>query len=148
MSHNEIRESWKKEAIAALISGVAYGIINTIVGHPMDTVKTNMQIQDSYKGKNMIQSIKLLKNTNGLLGFYKGVYPPLFGSSIFRAAQFSIFEGVYTFLDHKKNPLFDYKIPYTFGLQIKVLIGGFSSGLVRAILECPFEYSKVNRQIG
>ena len=91
MSHNEERESWTKEAFAALIGGVAYGVINTIVGHPMDTVKTNMQIEPSYKGKNMIQSMVHLQKNNGILGFYKGVSSPLIGSSIFRATQFSVF---------------------------------------------------------
>lgn len=148
MSHNEQRESWKKEAVAALLGGIAYGVINTIVGHPMDTVKTNMQIEPSYKGKNMVQSMIQLQKTKGFSGFYQGVSSPLLGSSIFRAAQFSVFEAVFTFLDEKRSPINNYTIPFTFGLQIKVLTAGFVSGSVRAILECPFEYSKVNLQIG
>ena len=148
MSHNEKRESWKKEAIAGLIGGIAYGLINTIVGHPMDTIKTNMQIDIHYKGKNMIQSMIYLYKNKGLIGFYKGVYSPILGSSIYRSAQFSVFEGVYTFLDEKRYPKFCYKIPFSFGLEIRVLIAAFFSGTARSILECPFEYSKVNMQIG
>lgn len=148
MSHNESRDSWKKEFLAATIGGVAYGVINTIVGHPMDTVKTNMQIEPSYKGKNMIQSIFQLKKNNGLLGFYKGVTSPLLGSIFFRSLQFSVFEAVYTYLGEKKSNFYDYKIPFTFGLQVKVILGGIASGTARAVVECPFEYSKVNLQIG
>jgi len=148
MTHNEKRESWKVEAAAALIGGVAYGVINTFVGHPMDTLKTNMQIVPSYKGKNMIQSIVQLKKDSGFLGFYKGVSSPLIGSSIFRALQFSVFEAVYTFLDNNKSFNYNYKIPFTLGLEVRIIIAGYASALVRSILECPFEYSKVNLQIG
>ena len=42
MTHIEKRGSWKKEALGSFISGVAYGGVNTLVGHPLDTVKTKM----------------------------------------------------------------------------------------------------------
>lgn len=38
------------------------------------------------------------------------------------------------------------KIPYSGGLEYRLMIGAFSAGVVRAIIECPFEYVKVNRQ--
>jgi hypothetical protein len=39
-----------------------------------------------------------------------------------------------------------YEIPYTMGLQPRVILGGFCSGFVRTFIECPFEYIKVKRQ--
>lgn len=146
MSHNEKRTVWWKEGIAAMISGVLYGVTNVIVGHPLDTVKTKMQVVIDYNGKSMVQSAIKLLNTEGLVGFYRGAVPPLMGSSIFRATQFAVFEAIYTKLDH--HSIFSEKIPYTFGLEPRIILGGIAAGTARSIIECPFEYSKVQRQTG
>lgn len=106
-----------------------------------------MQITDSYKGKNLFHSISLLQKTEGIRGFYRGMMPPLIGSSIFRSLQFSVFESVYTFLNNKHTFL-NYKIPFTFGLEPRVLIAGFAAEFIRSVIECPFEYSKVKLQTG
>lgn len=45
MTHSERRASWQKETIFAAGAGLVYGTVNSIVGHPFDTVKTRMQIQ-------------------------------------------------------------------------------------------------------
>ena len=146
MSHNEKRTVWWKEGIAAMITGVSYGVTNVIVGHPLDTIKTKMQVVKDYNAKSMIQSaIKLLK-AEGLIGFYRGALPPLIGSSIFRATQFAVFEAIYTKLDNHSS--FTWKIPFTFGLEPRIIIGGIAAGTARSIIECPFEYSKVQRQTG
>ena len=42
MSHGQQRSDWKKEFAYASICGFLYGGINTLVGHPMDTIKTKM----------------------------------------------------------------------------------------------------------
>lgn len=43
MTHNYERKSWKTEAMLTGFSSILYGGTNTIVGHPMDTIKTKMQ---------------------------------------------------------------------------------------------------------
>lgn len=37
------------------------------------------------------------------------------------------------------------KIPYTAGLEPRVIAGGLVAGLARSVMECPFEYAKVKR---
>jgi len=37
------------------------------------------------------------------------------------------------------------KIPYTMGLEPRVIVAGLLAGFTRSIIECPFEYAKVNR---
>eukprot|EP00355_Strombidium_rassoulzadegani_P009325 CAMPEP_0168623656 /NCGR_PEP_ID=MMETSP0449_2-20121227/8947_1 /TAXON_ID=1082188 /ORGANISM="Strombidium rassoulzadegani, Strain ras09" /LENGTH=54 /DNA_ID=CAMNT_0008665063 /DNA_START=237 /DNA_END=401 /DNA_ORIENTATION=- len=39
-------------------------------------------------------------------------------------------------------------IPYTGGIQLRVLIAGLMAGTMRSVLECPFEYAKVKGQTG
>ena len=48
MSHSEQRTTWHKEFLMSTLSGFAFGATNTIVGHPMDTVKTKMQTQSEH----------------------------------------------------------------------------------------------------
>ena len=82
----------------------------------------------------------------GLIGFYRGVVPPFFGSIIYRSLQFSAFEAVFT--KGEEHESLKTKIPYTGGVQVRVILGALASATTRAIIECPFEYAKVKRQTG
>jgi solute carrier family 25 carnitine/acylcarnitine transporter 20/29 len=141
MTHDEKRTVWWKEGLAALITGVTYGISNVLVGHPLDTIKTKMQVLHEYKSHSMFSSISNLFRKEGIRGFYKGVIPPLLGGSIFRAVQFGVFEAFYTKWADDKT--MRYKIPFTKGLELRILFAGIASGTARSIIECPFEYSKI-----
>jgi solute carrier family 25 carnitine/acylcarnitine transporter 20/29 len=48
MTHNHERSDWKTEMMLTSITGVLYGGTNTIVGHPLDTIKTKMQAQPGF----------------------------------------------------------------------------------------------------
>lgn len=48
MTHNYDRAHWTKEFLLAAFSGILYGFTNTVVGHPLDTIKTKMQAQHKY----------------------------------------------------------------------------------------------------
>jgi solute carrier family 25 carnitine/acylcarnitine transporter 20/29 len=146
MTHNEKRSHWIKEGSAALITGVLYGISNVLVGHPLDTIKTKIQTLKSYEGKGVAYTINSIYKSDGLKGFYRGCIPPLMGSSIFRALQFAVFEALFTRWEHSR--FMKSEIPFTSGLQLRVLCGGICAGTVRSIIECPFEYTKVQGQIG
>lgn len=44
MTHNEKRQSSVREAQIALFTGSIYGAVHTVTGHPLDTIKSNMQV--------------------------------------------------------------------------------------------------------
>ena len=147
MSHDFKRsEFWWKETFAGFLTGTLYGVTNAVVGHPLDTIKTKMQVVKEYSGKNVIQTFIILFKKEGIRGFFRGVIPPICGGSIFRSAQFGVYEAVYSKFD--KNPFLTSKIPFTFGLEYRILLGGIASGTARSLIECPFEYSKVQGQVG
>lgn len=128
MSHNFERVDWYIEGLLTLISGTTYGITSILVGHPLDTVKTKMQAQNSFVHDNgVIYAIKHLYKSEGLIGFYRGCIPPLIGSTIFRGLQFSIYDSIYSYCE-KKNKL-KQEIPFT-GIQLRILLGGFCSASV------------------
>lgn len=144
MTHDEKRGSVWREFLATSISGVAFGGTNTLVGHPLDTIKTKMQAQSDHMGKtSLLESIKMVYRADGLTGYYRGWIPNFLGSIFFRSIQFSTFESAMTYWetsDSMKQP-----IPGTGGIQWRVLFSGLISGSSRAIVESPFQYSKTRR---
>jgi solute carrier family 25 carnitine/acylcarnitine transporter 20/29 len=149
MTHNHKRAEWYKEGLYSAACGIMFGATNAIVGHPFDTIKTKMQAEHDFilqKNHGYVASVKMVYERGGFLGFYRGVVPPFFGSIIFRSLQFSAYESVYT--KGEAHESWQRKIPFTGGIQVRVLLGAFASATTRAIIECPFEYAKVKRQTG
>jgi hypothetical protein len=153
MTHNEERTHWWKEAIFGTITGIGYGIVQVVFCHPFDTVKTKMQAQEEYNKTTFKGTSKNIFRKDGITGFYKGGVSILLGNSLFRGVQFSVFEGVHSRFDKKnlkqKNyeKLFTHVIPFTFGLEMRTVIAGVMSGVCRSLVECPFEYVKIRRQV-
>mmetsp|Transcript_6903 Transcript_6903/g.12199 ORF Transcript_6903/g.12199 Transcript_6903/m.12199 type:complete len:285 (-) Transcript_6903:92-946(-) len=149
MTHAEKRGVWYKEGALAFGTGILYGATNAVVGHPMDTVKAKMQCQADFMGKEsngMISVCRKVWTTEGIRGFFRGVFPPLMGSSVYRSAQFAVFEAVYT----RQTELgWDkVKIPCSGGLAIATVFAGICGSSARAVIESPIEYAKVKRQTG
>jgi hypothetical protein len=153
MTHNEKRTDWWKEGVIGAIIGIQYGVIQASVGHPFDTIKTKMQVQEDFKKLKFAESIKKVYKKEGIVGFYRGAAAIALGSSIFRSAQFSAFEAVHSRFDKSnlKNKnyekFFTYVIPHTKGLEIRTVAGGLASGICRSLAECPFEFIKVRKQV-
>jgi hypothetical protein len=72
----------------ALFTGSLYGGTHTISGHPLDTIKSKMQIQQGYNGGAM-EVTRMIYKAEGLRGFYRGCIPPLWGSMIYRGIMMS-----------------------------------------------------------
>lgn len=143
MTHNQDRAHFLKEGAIGLGVGVLYGVTSVAVGHPFDTVKTKMQGQRGYESASMIKTIVRIFKTQGVIGFYRGSIPVLWGSGIYRSTQFGVFESVYTVLD---NPFCKTEIPLTAGLQVRVIIAGMCGSTARAVIESPLELAKIRRQ--
>jgi len=149
MTHAEKRSAWYVESLIGLGTGVLYGATNALVGHPMDTVKAKMQAQAGFiKGENagMTGVISRVWRSEGPVGFFRGVFPPLFGSSVYRSTQFAVFEAVYG--KTKEMGLDRALIPGTGGLAWATVFSGMCGASARAVLESPIEYAKVKRQTG
>ena len=128
---------------AGLGVGVMYGTTSVAVGHPIDTIKTKMQAQSGFESRGMIRTFLTTVQSQGIRGLYRGALPPLFGSGIFRSTQFAVFEASYTYLN---NPFCRLEIPFTGGIQVRVLVSGILASTSRAVIETPLEYVKVSGQ--
>lgn len=136
-----------KETISGLSCGIMFGITSAIIGQPFDTIKTKMQAHSEYIESSMLKSFKEVYKQQGIKGLYRGIIPPLFGSSIFRAVQFSVYGGVYTFLG-KIDEIGKNEINFTSGLQFRVIIAAIVASTARTFIETPLELIKVRKQLG
>ena len=148
MSRGEKRSNWLREGALSAFTGGLFGLTNTVVGHPLDTVKTKMIAQSKHMGKQVgyLETLKSVYAREGFFALYKGAWSAGIGSVVFRSTGFSVFELFYT--RWQNDDFMCQKIPLTGGLELRCAVSGWLSGSFRAILECPFEYAKVKRQTG
>ena len=69
------------------LGGLAAGIVGTVLGFPLDLVKTRMQTGTASGG--IIGATRHIVKTEGLRSLYKGITPPLISLSIVNTASFT-----------------------------------------------------------
>jgi Mitochondrial carrier protein len=104
------RTSWKDLRLGEeALGGLSAGIVGTVIGFPLDTVKTRMQTGASASAKNIIstatnppvppsppknnhsiyQIARSIVKQEGFLSLYKGIGPPLLSLSILGTLTFT-----------------------------------------------------------
>ena len=134
------------EALRGVVCGLVYGATSPLVGHPIDSVKTRMQADARYAATSALQTARGIVAAEGVRGLYRGLLPPLLGSSVFRSVQFSVYGAAMSAA--RDSPLLMAEVPGAGGLQLRVLAAGLASSAARALLETPLELVKVRRQMG
>tara|TARA_B110000879_G_C10915660_1_gene410065 strand:+ start:36 stop:707 length:672 start_codon:yes stop_codon:yes gene_type:complete len=100
------------------LNGIIVGIVQTLTGHPLDTLKVLQQTNVK----------KVNYKTIGLRNVYRGMLYPMLGSGIFNSIQF----GSYQYIkQHTHNNV----------------IAGLSAGFLSGIILCPIDVLKINKQI-
>lgn len=92
--------STSQEALLGLVSGMVFGAVSPVVGHPFDTVKTRMQAEMRCHTIGTADVVKTIYRNEGIFGFYRGFIPPLVGSMAFRGVLFSAYSGTYAACEH------------------------------------------------
>lgn len=159
--------SLAKESTFGLLCGFLYGITSPIVGQPLDTVKTKMQaqarrnalfckpqffsrldsppMQPEYAKGGMLSTFRDVIRREGVMALYKGLLPPLIGSTVFRSIQFGVYNAAYTLMKD-----YDYTrshIPFSGGVEWRVILAGICSSSARSVIETPLEVVKIRRQL-
>ena len=135
-----------EEALLGFMSGVVFGLVSPIVGHPLDTIKTKMQAEAAYQSSTFTRTVQQVWRLEGLSGLYRGIGPPLLGSMVFRGLSFSAYSGTYAACERVtvlKEP-----IPYTGGIRPSVLVAAMAASFARATVESPLDFIKLRSQIG
>lgn len=98
------------------LAGLSSGMVKTIIGHPLDTMKTWSQTE--YVLNNNIYSLKNL---------YRGIKYPIISASFISALTFGIYKNIYNKTDNQ-------------------YIAGFTAGFIGSFFITPLELLKVRAQ--
>ena len=72
------------------VSGCAAGVVGTLLGFPLDNIKTRMQTQSSSKGYGTVaSSAGTIYRHEGFMGFYRGIAAPLSALTVLNTLNFS-----------------------------------------------------------
>uniref|UniRef100_A0A182LYJ1 Mitochondrial 2-oxodicarboxylate carrier n=1 Tax=Anopheles culicifacies TaxID=139723 RepID=A0A182LYJ1_9DIPT len=141
---SDVKEFLRQAAMQVGAGGSA-GFVEVCIMHPLDLVKTRLQLQASpgtgvaksttyYNG--VFDCIRKMAKSEGVFSLYKGILPPVLVETPKRAVKFLTFE------QYKRFFMFgsDKPTPLTFSLA------GLGAGITEAILVNPFEMVKVTLQ--
>ena len=129
-------------------AGFSAGVIGTLVGFPLDTVKTTMQSQASSSSSSssstptMMNTFRHIYRKDGLRGYFRGVASPLLALTILNTLNFSsyaTFRSVLVGEEHKE------KKPASF--QPVFFLAGAMAGPLASCISTPFELVKIQMQI-
>jgi solute carrier family 25 carnitine/acylcarnitine transporter 20/29 len=105
-----------------IVGSTAAGIASTLLGHPLDTIKTHLQTNP--KMQNSFHVVRELK----LGGVFRGMAPPLANAIVMNTVMFSVFDTV--------NEITGF--PF---------IAGMLSGFATAMISTPTDYVKIHAQL-
>lgn len=133
-----------RELLWALASGAAYGISATLVGQPLDTIKTMMQTEQA-RGvgrATVLETIGRMQASPSLLlrTAYGGGRAVLLGAVLFRSLPFVVYSGTLTSLPWHHTAQLG-------GVDWRVWVSGMVAGVARGLVENPFEALKTQKQV-
>jgi solute carrier family 25 carnitine/acylcarnitine transporter 20/29 len=109
--------SYEEHIVGSTVAGVG----STILGHPLDSIKTHLQTNP--KLQNSFHVIREVK-----LGIFRGMAPPLISAIAMNTVMFSVFDQVN---EQVGDPF----------------IAGILSGFATAMISTPMDYVKIHAQL-
>lgn len=138
--------SLMKDNIKEILPGVTGGIVQSLIGHPFDTIKVKMV----YEKNGVLQCIKNSYQQNGLGAFYRGLTPPLLGCVFLNSLAFYTFNCTNNYINNLTN---NHTSNHTNNIannltnnHINNLISGCMAGTMTSFFECPIDYIKSQMQ--
>ena len=111
--------------ITRVLSGGIAGAIGISVMNPTEVLKTKMQTNQSEISLTMTNVIKNVYKTDGIFGFWSGVWPNICRAFLVNAAEIGMYDNAKNWIINKYT--FDYII---FGHIFASFIAGISSALI------------------
>ncbi|KAI9276076.1 mitochondrial carrier domain-containing protein, partial [Sporodiniella umbellata] len=128
------------QANRTVIAASSAAVVSVLAGFPFDSIKTRMQ---THHYDSIWSCVKTTYVEEGARGFFRGMIPPLITVSIIKSVSFSIYEGTKKKLLQEGGFKND-NIRSTLALST---VSGSVSGAFIALLSCPLELIKIQRQL-
>jgi len=117
-------------------SGLSAGVVGTVVGHPLDVVKTRMQTAQS-PSSGILRTMFEIGRTEGIRqGLYRGIAPPLLSLSILNTLSFTCYSSL----------LREIQTVFPTSLSLAPFTAGALTGFLASWISTPFEFLKVRMQ--
>ncbi|KAI7898769.1 mitochondrial carrier domain-containing protein [Cokeromyces recurvatus] len=125
-----------------VIAASSAAVTSVLAGFPFDSVKTRMQ---THYYPSMMSCVRTTFAEEGARGFFRGMIPPLITVSIIKSVSFSVYESTkQALLKSKQGFTKDTELSEI--TKISFLSGGVSGAFI-ALLSCPLELVKIQRQL-
>jgi solute carrier family 25 (mitochondrial carnitine/acylcarnitine transporter), member 20/29 len=116
------------DSLLNLLPGMVAGIVGVIVGYPLETLKTQMQMNPTVSKLTLFGQFRSSVRYNSYLSLYSGVTPTLISQGFRRSYQFWIYE--------------------TLKGEHNCYLAGAVSGLVGCPISSPFHLIRTRLQLG
>ena len=123
------------------IAGAGAGAVGTVLGFPLDALKSRMQIFPSKSAGDIFKSIYV---EDGLRGYYRGVASPLVALVILNSMNFSLYAK---FKDMWCNTKTESAAGSSMSFDYRILCAAMSVGPFASLVSTPFEYVKIQMQL-
>lgn len=141
-----------------IASGIS-GIMEVLVSHPLDRIKTELQIMTlnntnkniNSPNPNIISGIKTIYKNSGLKGFYYGILPRLTGIIPMRLMYWSTMTLTTDYVDinyNKINKISNNYVSNNISTFMINLIPGLITGIIQSIIDNPIEVAKIKLMTG
>lgn len=127
--------AFSKEVTAGTIAGIA----QLLVGHPFDTIKVKMQAAAPGEYRGILDCASATIKQQGLLGVYRGMASPFFGSVIYNATLFSTNSIMKRLVAREGQSTKDLSVG-------QIMLAGAGTGAVVSIVQSPIELLKCQLQ--
>ena len=124
-----------KDNLVDLASGTVGGLVSTVVGHPLDTVRVRLQAGNSL---GMVGGFRQTLATEGMKGLYKGVMSPITGAMFHNAVLFFVYGNTKRLL--LKGEDRHLSVPEAF-------LAGAITGSAAIVVETPMDLLKCKMQL-
>ncbi|XP_008554732.1 mitochondrial 2-oxodicarboxylate carrier isoform X1 [Microplitis demolitor] len=131
-----------KKAVIQIGAGGSAGFVEVCAMHPMDIIKTRLQLQVKTDKVNALyytgirDCMTKMYHNEGLGAFWKGILPPIIAETPKRALKFFTFEQYKQLFSSSSN------LP----LPVILALAGFCAGITEGVVVNPFEVVKVHMQ--
>jgi len=125
----------------AVVCATTASFVSTLAGYPLDSLKSRLQASRAPVSVPKLAATVLREE--GVVGFFRGLWIPLFTISFVRAASFTIYNGTKESL-HTKGLVQRTKL---LDVALSGGLGGATAGALISFGSAPFELVKVRRQL-
>ncbi|KAG6623340.1 Mitochondrial Carrier (MC) Family [Phytophthora cinnamomi] len=120
-----------------LNAGTIGGVAGIVAGHPLDTVKVQLQTSRE-AGAGVVRTLRRVVSSEGAAGLYRGLLSPILSNAPINAAVFGVQGQVVRALQRSDAPLG----------SAQHFAAGASAGLVQVVFAAPSEHVKIQLQTG